>query len=92
MASISAYQLNFSLVPPSSNDSSNAAAADFDLPGPSVLNEKERIVLNLLAYVNSEKSANAKWSNKVPVRNNFLNAVEGIYSIQLMMMTSCPVV
>ena len=45
---------------------SKAVAADSSLPGPSVLNQKERIILNLLANVDSEKSTNDKWSNKVP--------------------------
>ena len=65
MTSISAHQFNLLIVPPSPNDSRKAVAADSSLPGPSVSNEKEIIVSNLLAHIESEKNANAKWSNKV---------------------------
>ena len=79
MASISAYQLILLVVLPLPNDSSEAVAADFGLLGPSVLNEKKkRIVLNLFAAVDSEKSANAKWSDKVPTRKNLVDPLEVI--------------
>ena len=51
MAWVSAYQVNLIIVLPSPSDSSKAVAADPGLPDPSVLNEKEKLVLNLLAHV-----------------------------------------
>ena len=78
MASISAYQLILLVVLPLPNDSSKAVAADFGLLGPSVLNEKKGIVLNLFTNVDSEKSTNAKWSDKVLTIKNLVDPLEVI--------------